>query len=120
MKPLRKISAPCMGHRIGTCRAELTTLCCLLGDPSHDWRGTQDRIPLATGGYFIDTPKVTLTWIFQTPRGPAEIRDYWWNAATEWTIAAQNHKAALWLAKYLRSLGLRASTRYHDLSKVPQ
>lgn len=55
--------------------------------------------------------KVTVRWYFNTPRGPAEVRDYWWNAPNEWSICAQNKKAALWLANYLRSRGIQAGVQ---------
>jgi hypothetical protein len=88
-----------MGGRVGTARATRTQLDVLLGLPSYRYSADEGD------------GKVTIGWVFKTPRGPAEIRDYWWNGPTEWSIAAPNHKAGLWLAAYLRRLGLAASTR---------
>jgi hypothetical protein len=50
--------------------------------------------------------KVTVIWTFTTPRGPAEVRDYWWNRPNELSLASANQKQALWLAKYLRAKGV--------------
>jgi hypothetical protein len=108
---LTKTKEPCQGWRQGTCYADPLALYAQLGEPSHDWRGTVDTITDSLGHVHTDTPKVTLAWIFKTPRGNAEVRDYWWNATGEWSIAAQNTKAAMWLAKYLRTRGFVASTR---------
>lgn len=52
--------------------------------------------------------KVTQQWHFQTPRGPVTIRDYWWNATNEQSIASPDFKSALWLAAYLRRKGFAA------------
>lgn len=53
--------------------------------------------------------KVKETWHFRTPRGSVEVRDYWWNRTGELSIAATTPKAVLWLAGYLRRVGLRAA-----------
>lgn len=58
-----------------------------------------------------DDGKVTIGWVFNTPRGAAEIRDYWWNKPGEWSLAAGDRRAALWLASYLRGLDIKASTK---------
>ena len=89
------------GSRIGTAIIERPDIFSILGTPTHDWRAE----PM--------DEKVTLCWVFQTPRGPAEVRDYWWNASNEWSIAAQRPSAARFLAKHLRSLGIAASTRFY-------
>lgn len=52
-----------------------------------------------------DDGRVTCGWRLMTPRGPIEIRDYWWNAKGEWSIAAGSWKAALWARRALRSHG---------------
>ena len=89
------------GFRQGTAQIERDAIFALLGPPTYDWR-EHDH----TDG------KVTLVWEFNTPKGYAELRDYWWNAKNEWSIAASNRKAALYLAKHLRTLGVPASTRF--------
>jgi len=49
-----------------------------------------------------DGDKVTCEWFFNTPRGNATLRDYWWNGSGSLSIASNGGKAALWLAAYLR------------------
>lgn len=53
--------------------------------------------------------KVTKRWVFQTPRGHASIRDYWWNGKDEWSIDGHTPKAARWLIRHLRTLWLPAN-----------
>lgn len=84
-----------MGGRCGTCLATLAQLDAALGEPTYI--GSADN-------------KVTRGWIFKTPRGLAEVRDYWWNGAAEQSIAAQSFAAARWLAAHLRTLGFRAAS----------
>ena len=55
--------------------------------------------------------KVTANWNFETPRGPAQVGDYWWNQPTEQSVRARSHNAALWLTRYLRRLGFAARAR---------
>lgn len=98
--------ASCMGHRIGTAIANLDAICAALGDPTNDWRNDTDG-----------DGKVTLAWVFQTPRGRAELRDYWWNAKDEWSIAAQDRKSAMWLARFLRRMGIDASSLTYSKAK---
>lgn len=51
--------------------------------------------------------KVSVTWTFQTPRGPFEVRDYWWNGPNELSIAGgSNNKLRLWAIRYLKSMGI--------------
>lgn len=67
----------------------------------------------------VPCDKVTIGWTFVTPRGPVEIRDYWWNVPdAEWSIGAPNIKAARWAAGLLRSYGIPASTRFHGIADV--
>lgn len=101
-------AATAMGHRIGTAQAAQEKMFAVLGNPTHDWRALED-------GEGMDG-KVKLSWVFDTPRGRAEIRDYWWNKEGEWTIAAQSRKPAMWLARHLRALGFAASTRFYYLT----
>jgi len=105
-----------MGGRTGTAIATLDQLKDLLGEPSYTC-GPElvGRNPL-TGENVYDSPKVTTAWIFKTPRGLAEVRDYWWNRKNEQSIAcagalpnAGGPKASLWLAAYLRGLGIKAA-----------
>jgi hypothetical protein len=61
----------------------------------------------AAGGHG-DGEKVTAEWFFNTPRGVAILRDYWWNGASVLSIASAGPHAGRWLAAYLRTLGVRA------------
>lgn len=103
---LQQVYEPVMGGRIGTASATREQLLAILGEPSfvHE--------------LLIDS-KVTIQWVYKTPRGLAEIRDYWWNAPTEWSLAAVNGKAALWLARSLRRAGIKASSHAYDLGALP-
>ena len=51
--------------------------------------------------------KVKYIYQFQTPRGIAHVRDYWWNPNDEHSIAASNNKANHWIKSYLRNHGLK-------------
>lgn len=88
--------------RAGTCIATRAQLLAALGEPHY----------VSYGDY-----SVTTEWEFFTPRGMTSLHDYWWNASDEWSIAASNHKAAMWLAAYLRTFGFRArpGATYKDL-----
>lgn len=96
MVNLERSTERVLGGRIGTAISPLNVLKEALGKPSYT-----DSVD----------GKVTIGWVFATPRGPAEIRDYWWNGPTEWSLASREPKAAMWLAKYLRGLGIKASTK---------
>jgi len=84
-----------LGGRSGTVWASLGELVALLGDPQ-SVNSADD--------------KVHYRWIFDTPRGPVEVRDYWWNATGEHSIASARGNAALWVARWFRRRGVRA---YH-------
>ncbi len=95
---LEPTNGTAMGCRIGTAYCDRDMLRDLLGiEPNQGHPAS----------------KVTIGWTFNSPRGPVEIRDYWWNAEDEWSIAAANWKAGLWLNKYLRTLGIKASLYGH-------
>ncbi len=94
---------PCiLGGRWGTAVASQEAVEAALGKPSY---------VIGQPRHYPDGTKVTIGWVVNTPRGPATIRDYWWDAPIEWSLAAANQKAALWLAAFLRRKGIRASTR---------
>ncbi len=97
---ITKSPAQVAGSRLGTAIIAPDAIVALLGPPTYDWRSDEEA-------------KVTLCWIFDTPRGPAEVRDYWWNTKGEWSIAAATIGAARFMAKHLRSLGVPASTRFN-------
>lgn len=89
-----------MGGRCGTAMATRESLISALGEPTYTDRD--------------EDAKVTVSWVFKTPLGNAEVRDYWWNRETEWSIAAPTRRAAMHLAKYLRTLGFPASSKFYD------
>ena len=90
-----------LGARSGTARGTLALLRETFGEPTYN--------ASADG-------KVKAGWIFTTPRGLAEVRDYWWNGPDELSLACAGRKPALWLACYLRAHGIPASSRWYDAS----
>jgi hypothetical protein len=98
--PLVVLSAgadTCGSFRCGTATATRAELERVLGAPTFTSDDNDD--------------KVKFSWTFRTPRGPAEVGDYWWNAKNEQSIRAANPKAARWLARHLRRLGIPAKCR---------
>ena len=93
----------CGGGRCGTIRGlTLQQFAAKFGNP-HD-----------TG----DGDKVHAEWYFQTPRGLVSVYDYWWNPKDQLSIGLRNttknnpfgnSRASLWLARYMRDLGIDAS-----------
>jgi hypothetical protein len=81
------------GGRAGTVIADKKVLVKMFGEPQ--------PVNSADG-------KVTMRWVFKTPKGYASVRDYWWNGPAEWSIDGATGKAVLYLFRYLRSLGLTA------------
>ncbi len=81
-----------LGGRWSTVNATRDELIAALGEPT--WEGG------------IQDGKVTVRWVFVTPAGNAEVRDYWWNAPGEWTLAAESERGAHLFADYLQGLGL--------------
>ena len=53
--------------------------------------------------------KVHAAWTIDTPRGPVEIHDYWWNPSNQLSIGASDSRAALWCRAWLRLHGFRCS-----------
>ena len=67
-----------------------------------------------------DGNNVTAQWFFNTPRGLVAVTDYWWNQRDELSISLRNGdrdnpfgdiRAARWLARFFRELGLNAAGR---------
>lgn len=69
------------------------------------------RLGMPTSDKPSDDGKVTVRWCYLTPRGYAELRDYWWNPPGEWSIGADSKGAALWLCAYLRAQGIPAAAQ---------
>jgi hypothetical protein len=99
----------CPGGRQGTALCALDFLVDHFGEPNVSHGAYRDYGQDPVEGYFDS--KITRRWIFDTPRGLAEVRDYWWNAEYEWSIAAEDRRAAMWLARELRRKGCMATTR---------
>jgi len=64
-----------------------------------------------------DGDKVHAEWYFSTPRGLVSVYDYWWNPKDQLSIGLRNttktdpfgnHNASMWLARFLREMGIRA------------
>jgi hypothetical protein len=91
--PMTRVS----GWRSGTAFCTLADLRRLFGEPTYDATATFDG-------------KVTASWVFITPRGPAEVRDYWWNPINEQSIAAGHWKATFWLSRFLREHGIKVQS----------
>jgi hypothetical protein len=87
------------GGRIGTVKADQSRLVNLFGPP---------RPVRCSDG------KVTKRWVFMTPRGLIEIRDYWWNRPNEWSLSAQDRKAGLWLRRFLKGFDIRSRVREYQ------
>lgn len=105
--------APCPreigGGRSGTVRLTLQQMQKVCGPPHTTYsRGNSDG-------------KVTAIWYFDTPRGPAEVRDYWWNRDDELSIATPLWKprATSWLAAYFRAMGIVAHCGMAAERRVP-
>lgn len=88
---------PSVSGRRGTVEASLAEFADLFGPPQAH----------APDGLDVGA-KVTTVWTFRTPRGYANVRDYWWNEARELSIDADNARSALWLRGWLRRQGVRA------------
>lgn len=83
---------PALGGRCGTAHISLKEFASHFGEPH-----AKD-----VGG------KVKAIWSIDTPRGPANVRDYWWNGERELTVSAGNAKAARWAIGWLRTHGIKA------------
>lgn len=68
--------------------------------PKEHWRQYDNHDLLDGAG------KVSALWLFNTPRGVAELHDYWWNPVDVISINAEDHRATLWVHRYLDLLGL--------------
>jgi hypothetical protein len=74
--------------RMATVFADEHTLRTLFGMPVHPQPEDVDS-------------RVTKIWTFETPRGLANLRDYWWNRSDEWSVAARDRRAARWLRRHV-------------------
>jgi hypothetical protein len=77
-----------MGGRSGTCLADEADLRRVFGTPVN---------PCDADG------KVTKCWRFNTPRGTADLRDYWWNQPGEWSLSCKDQKSLIWLRRHVAS-----------------
>ena len=51
--------------------------------------------------------KVHAVWHINTPRGPVEVGDYWWNPADQLSVRTGNWYAFLWAKGWLNMHGAR-------------
>ena len=86
-------------YRIGTAFESLESFARKFGDP-HEADYSETGLDGAG--------KVHAIWDIDTPRGLAHIRDYWWNAQDQLSIAAADSRAFLWVKNWLRIHGVRA------------
>lgn len=84
--------ASVLGCRVGTVTMNRDELEAAIGQPTRTYTEAEGD------------GKVTVIWIFESPAGKFEIRDYWWNAYNEWSIAANGRRAALWANSFARNL----------------
>ena len=91
------VSVP--GHRIGTAFMTYDKAIELFGPPNQE--------DLSNDG-LDGCGKVHFSWAIKTPRGMAEIRDYWWNPNDQQSIAASNANAYWWIRGWLKLKGIKA------------
>lgn len=97
--------------RMGTLVANTYDLVRIFGEPTYDKIGEAENgevniLKDLEGNQWLND-RVTVGWLFHTPRGMFEVRDYWWNPKGTWSIAARNRKELLWALAYLKSLGFK-------------
>ena len=98
--------------RHGTIPLSLEAFAARMGDPHEQvarahWRDYDGHPRLDGAG------KVSAIWIFETPRGPVEVGDYWWNAENELSIRGTpttHRKAFLWFRRWCRESGVPLAT----------
>jgi len=91
---------PAKSGRFGTAFLTLEAMGRKFGDP-HVQDFSEDGVDGAG--------KVHAIWTIDTPRGIAEVRDYWWNPKDQLSIGADNKWAFLWAKNWLRCMGVRVS-----------
>jgi hypothetical protein len=83
-----------LGGRAGTVLATKDELIAVFGKPRDVLDGDE---------------KVTYRWVFETPHGFVEVRDYWWNGPREHSIGSADNKATQYVVHFLRSKELTAN-----------
>lgn len=104
--------------RFGTLLADKDTIVAVLGAPQWELKtertfdkyyGEIEKYTMICASHSAVEPridnKVTMSWVFDTPSGPAVLRDYWWNGPGEWSIAARNKESFQWFIDFLKSKG---------------
>lgn len=97
---LASVYRPNLGCRIGTrYGVTLYDLANLIGSPhvaapKEDWYDY-------TKDLYDGAGKVSAIWQIDTPRGPADLRDYWWNKRDEISIGAADHRTLLWVHRWM-------------------
>lgn len=91
------------GGRLGTVNATLDDMVTAFGTP--------DEVTAHPDG-LDGAGKVFFIYYFMTPRGGVQVRDYWWNAHDELSIAGDNDAAGMWLARFMRDHGMKAGRSF--------
>lgn len=100
---LASVHKPVLGGRVGTVNLSPAAFLSRFGNP-HVIADVNILFNSKRDAY--DDNKVTVIWTFDTPRGPFEVRDYWWNGPDELSIAAAGNRQRLWAVRYLKSMGI--------------
>ena len=104
---LAPIKRTVLGGRVGTLHTSLEDFASRVGNPHEaapreHWRNYSGHDLIDGAG------KVSAIWHLDTPRGPVEIGDYWWNNPEELSIRAKDMRAKLWAVRWLKHHGFKA------------
>ena len=96
------------GGRCATINLSLEAFARRFGDPHESapvehWRNYHGHDLLDGAG------KVSAIWYFQTPRGPVQVHDYWWNKKDELSIAAPDMRSMRWFLRWCENRGIPAT-----------
>jgi hypothetical protein len=103
---------PVHAGRVGTAISSLDEFEAKFGEPDITFKPEEGED--SNGKHCLITPKVTKLWTIATPRGRAQISDYWWNADKELSIRTENKKTLLWTLAWLRCNGVKACVGNHS------
>lgn len=89
------------GGRVATIRATLEQFARRVGNPhvaapAAEWRDYKGRNLVDGAG------KVSAIWYFDTPRGPVQVSDYWWNKPDELSVRAIDVRAMRWFRRWCK------------------
>lgn len=89
------------GGRCGTIRLTLEQFAKRIGDP-HEAAPQEQWRKYKTHGLIHGDGKISALWHFETPRGPVEVSDYWWNAKDELSVRAPDVRAVRWFRRWCK------------------